>query len=348
MTLLAQSLSERGHTVAQIVLPVADAATPPNPRLALVYLSARARNRAGRLLEVISVWRALRVADGSVVIVRTAAPVVGLAAIFCLVHRRRFVFSAANDSDFTFGDALGPRWHRRSLYRIGVRLADSIVVQSGQQAALARQTFPQLRSLIHIPSFAESEGIEHPPRSEPVAFLWLGRVVDYKQPLRYLDLARALPDARFLMVPVEDAAHEHRSLLAQVLSGAQSIPNLELLEPASHATTLERICQAVAVVSTSRLEGMPNVFLEAWSEGIPVLSLDFDPDAAIRTQGLGVAADGSWEGFVQGARKLWEARSRRDETYAHGREYVARTHSYDAVGARWSQLVTELGGGSRR
>ena len=113
MTLLAQSLSERGHTVAQIVFPVADPATPPNPRLVLVYRSARGRNRAGRLLEAVSVWRALREADGfRVVIVRTAAPVVGLAAIFCLVHRRRFVFSAANDSDFTLGDALGPGWHR--------------------------------------------------------------------------------------------------------------------------------------------------------------------------------------------------------------------------------------------
>ena len=55
---------------------------------------------------------------------------------------------------------------------------------------------------------------------------------------------------------------------------------------------LELIDRSRAVVLTSRHEGMPNVFLEAWARGVPVLSLHFDPDGKIAKEGLGLCAEG--------------------------------------------------------
>jgi hypothetical protein len=75
---------------------------------------------------------------------------------------------------------------------------------------------------------------------------------------------------------------------------------------------------------------------------VPVLTLEFDPDAAVARNGLGISAGGSWERFVEGARELWERPDRRDELGSRARRYVNEVHSIDAVGSRWSDLLGEL------
>jgi glycosyltransferase involved in cell wall biosynthesis len=87
---------------------------------------------------------------------------------------------------------------------------------------------------------------------------------------------------------------------------------------------------------------MPNAFLEAWAHGVPVLTLQFDPDAVVARNGLGISAGGSWERFVEGARELWEGRDRREELASRVRTYVATAHSIETVGSRWSDLIAEL------
>jgi hypothetical protein len=84
---------------------------------------------------------------------------------------------------------------------------------------------------------------------------------------------------------------------------------------------------------------MPNVFLEAWALGVPVLTLGFDPDGVVTRHGLGVAAQGSWQRFVEAAATMWRHRADRAERFAGTRDYVARFHSVDAVGARWAHLL---------
>ncbi len=87
---------------------------------------------------------------------------------------------------------------------------------------------------------------------------------------------------------------------------------------------------------------MPNVFLEAWARGVPVISLEYDPDEQIETRGLGVVAGGSQERLTEAVRSLWRDGDRRTELGRAGREYVREVHSPEAVTARWDEELSKL------
>jgi glycosyltransferase involved in cell wall biosynthesis len=343
MTLLARALSEGDHRVAQIVYPVADRVPLP-PRLTLVERRGHQigdRPLLGAVREAIETWRALSLADATVVVVRKRSAALGIAGLFSRFKGRRLIFSSANDYEFIHERFADSRL-RRMLFSLGVRLSDAVVVQSEAQLELARHAFPGLRRIAHIPSFAETADSGSTQQPHSSAFLWIGRVVDYKQPLRYVELARALPEARFLMIPMLDVSEQDRSLFPELRAVAADVRNLRLLDSLSHADTLDLIGSAVAIVNTSRFEGMPNVFLEAWARGVPALTLEADPDGVIARHGLGVAAEGSWDRFVAGARDLWQGRGERPKLSQRTRAYVERVHSYEAVGRRWRELIEEV------
>ena len=233
---------------------------------------------------------------------------------------RRLLFAAANDSDFTLS-SLGGHPTRASLYRFGAAAADAMVVQSTQQVELANGLFPH-HSVTEIPSFVEPA----PPSAAPAdAFLWAARLVDYKRPLAFLDLAEAVPEARFWMIGVSNPGDTTPELEAEVRRRAASLDNVELFGRLRHTEVMELVERSAAIVNTAITEGMPNVFLEGWTRGIPALTLEFDPDGRIERQGLGISARGSWEDFVAAARDLW---ARREDRGGYGpavRAYVDAT-----------------------
>lgn len=340
MALLAGELARRGLRVALVVHPVPDDPPGVQPGVTLV----RRKEHAGRgplqtLVECARVLRSLRAADGEVVVVRSGTPVVGLIALYCRVFRRKLVFSSANNLDFL------DQWSSRTrVYDFGVRSADAVVVQSREQEPLARGRYPGIKNLVRIPSFADRPPATGGPRM-PSAFYWVGRLVDYKQPLLYADLVDAVPEARFVLIPLlPTLSAGEQEALEKLESAAARNPSFEVRDSLPHAALVEELAGAVALVNTSSHEGMPNTFLEAWSQGVPVLTLSFDPDGVVAEHGLGVAADGSWERFVEGARVLWAGRLEREELARRTREYVRETHSLESVGAQWQALVESLGG----
>jgi glycosyltransferase involved in cell wall biosynthesis len=340
MTLLARALAERGMSVAHIIYPPRDPVSLSYP-LTLVHrpLYAGRRRVLGGALEALAVWRGLERADARAYVLRSASPAVGVAAVFCKLRRRRLVFSSSNVSDFQL-ELMASRWNR-TLYRLGVRAADAVVIQSEEQRALAKNAFASPRRIVQIPSLAETpRRHDSNAQSESDFFLWFGRSVPQKQPLQYVELARAIPEARFAMVAVPDGPDPQ--LLEAVRVAARETPNLQLLDPLPHAHLSELIACSAAVVNTSTHEGMPNAFLEAWSHGVPVLTLEFDPDDVVAGSGLGVAAGGSWDGFVAGARRLWASRTDRGEIAARVRAHVEALHAPEAVAERWELLLDEL------
>lgn len=68
--------------------------------------------------------------------------------------------------------------------------------------------------------------------------------------------------------------------------------NVTFLGRMNHQHTLSQISNSKALISTSPMEGFPNIFIEAWACGIPVLSLFVDPGEIIEKEGLGYVANG--------------------------------------------------------
>jgi glycosyltransferase involved in cell wall biosynthesis len=350
MTLLARQLVAAGLDVAHIVLPVADPDPSIPDSLTLVEreLVTTKRGPFVRASQMRKLWSALAEADADVYVFRLGLPALGVAALFCAIHRRRLVFSSSIDLDFTFGFYSGRRLELE-IYKFGVRRADAVVVQSGSQGELARRAFPGLRRLVEIPSFATPA----PAASlTPEAFLWVGRLDRYKQPLRYLELAEAVPEAQFRMIArrldpqrsggAPGGEGPDPGLEREALARAAELPNVELVEQRPHAEAMALVDRAVAIVSTGVAEGMPNLFLEAWARGVPVLSFEFDPDGRIAERGLGVAADGSTQRFHDAARRMWAERNDRAKLADRVRGYVDATHGLEAVTGRWMALIDDL------
>jgi glycosyltransferase involved in cell wall biosynthesis len=280
----------------------------------------------------------MREADAAVYVFRGGGPQLLVGAAFCRLHRRRLVFSSAIDLEFDFERPDRARSHL-ALFRAAVKRADLIVVQTEHQAELARAA--GLAAIVRIPSFAAEA-----PASvrAPEAFVWIGRLVTYKRPLEYVKLAELVPEAEFRMIYFElpDSAEDH-ALVERFERDAPRVPNLTLLGRRPHAETLAEIDRSIAVVATSRAEGMPNIFLEAWMRSIPVLSLEFDPDGLLGSgEGPGLVAGGSIDALAEAARALSADRGKRAELGARGRNYVLANHGPAVVGRRWAERVRAL------
>lgn len=347
--LLAAGLAGAGLDVAHIVLPVAD----PKPDLAdgltLVQrrLVSTRRGPIRRSAQLAQVWSALSEADAEIYVFRHSLAALGIAALYCRAHRRRLVFAASSDLDFSF-DFFSGRRPELELYKLGVRGAGAVVIQTTSQEGLARDAFPRLSRVEEIASFAESA---EPTSATPEAFLWTGRLDAIKQPLRYLELAEAVPEARFWMVVRQldperaggsPGEGPEAGLEQQVYERAARLPNLELLDQRPHQEAMELVERSAAVVNTGPTEGMPNLFLEAWARGVPALTHSFDPDGRISRLGLGFAAGGSAEAFADGARRLWRERDERKELSLRVRSYLKAAHGVEAVTHRWVELIGEL------
>jgi glycosyltransferase involved in cell wall biosynthesis len=330
--LVARALAARGVRVCLIVfaIPGADIPSQIDGVDVIVRPPYKSQQRfVGKLREAANIRRALASVNARVIVTRAAGPHVGLAAIFAKLRRTRFVYSSANISDFDFG-RLTPNRRDRVLFRLGIRLADEVIVQSDEQVTMCRRTFG--KASVRIRSLAEPAA----PRANPAeAFLWIGRLVWYKRPLAFVELARAMPEAEFWMVGVPVPHGAAGSVASEVAEASASVPNLRLLPPRRRPELMELVERAVAIVNTADFEGVPNIFLEGWTRGVPAVALTHDPDSLIMRNGLGAFADGSDERLVELTRELWAGRGNQQQLARRCREYIEAHHSPAAIAEAW-------------
>ena len=337
MTVVGRLLAQRGLRVAQIVYPHRRLASSSEGVAVVQRAPSSVGRSGGPIKEWNAIWRALHRASASTYVHRTAGPEVALTASYCRTAGARFIYSSSSTKEFT-GEGLARPHRDRALFRFGLRLADLVVVQTAEQEALARAQGVDGKVEV-IPSVAQRPYDHGDARnSGRLHFLWAGGVSTFKRPEIFVDLAQALPEARFEMVLARRDSH-HSFGVKGLRERAEGIPNLSLHEAMPRDQLMALIARAVAVVNTSVAEGMPNTFLEGWARGVPALSYVVDPDGVIASRGLGVVAQGDPEQLLGGARTLWRDRSVGLEAGRRARLFVAERHDPDLVGEQWMRVL---------
>jgi glycosyltransferase involved in cell wall biosynthesis len=335
--LLSRALARRGMNVCLLVFEIPGVDIPSTVEGVDVVLRPPYKSHQGILgnvRETVKMRAALASVQADVIVTRAAGPHVGLIRLFAL--RRKFVYSSASPHDFDFV-RVAPKPRDRVLLSFGMRLADEIVVQTEEQVRSCRQRLGRvpvlIRSLCELP--------EQDP-AEPEAFLWVGRYQAYKRPLEYIELAKAVPEARFWMVmSTATVTRDASQLQRDVEAAAAALPNLELFRNLPRPDLMQLVRRAVAMVSTSEFEGMSNVLLEGWARSVPALVFSYDSDAIVTRHGLGYVAEGSREGLGQAARELWVGRWDRRDLSRRCRDYVEAHHAPERIAEQWAAtLVT--------
>ena len=114
--------------------------------------------------------------------------------------------------------------------------------------------------------------------------------------------------------------------------GCDSIPFLDVEDYLSRAALL---------VNTSKQEGLPVAFLEAWLKEVPVLSLSVNPEECITRYNMG-RVSGSFDKLVTDCEELLSNPLELKEMGKQGFDYVRENHDVRKVAALVIKTITDV------
>lgn len=170
------------------------------------------------------------------------------------------------------------------IYPFLFRNADYIFVQHEQQQKILEKK--GIRSVIfrNLIDLRESPVIANPVRND---FIYVGSLDKRKGFIDFFEIVKHTPQCTYKVV---GQARDKTGFL--FLEKLKTYKNVTILGRLNHFDTLYHIANSKALICTSPIEGFPNTFIEAWSFGVPVLSLYVDPGNIIKKEALGFVAGG--------------------------------------------------------
>jgi len=240
----------------------------------------------------------------------------------------RTIFAAAFDTDVHPRDALVERSRLWPLYAWGLSNSDRIFVQhSGQFSELPSKL--RHKAAI-VPNMINTPPTMKPHREREKYVAWVGMLRQPKRPDLLLEIAQKAPDLNFVVC---GGASDHRSpncFGAEIVDGLNKLPNVDYRGQVAPDNAREIIANASVLLCTSEGEGFPNIFLEAWSSGTPVVSMKIDPDQVIERLDLGTVS-GDVGKAIKDLDLLMESPQRREQISLRARRYVVEHHSEQVV-----------------
>lgn len=323
---IATALAARGHSVAMIYGGKGAGTTTRLGGVTCIdgYPAWR------RPASIPGFWRTLRALRPALLYARLPDDFLALAGLFAALHQpTRLVYALANDSFCNPWRAYDYKpWLHNPLYALGMRSASVVAAQHEGQVALAR---PYVRGpIVQIPNLAPA--IASGPRPferADIDVIWVAQVRPEKRLPLLLDAAERLPELRFAIVGgfvgLLTAAEEER-LRARIAG----LPNVQFLGPQPADVVAASLARSKVLVNTSANEGFPNTMLEAWSLGVPVVSLAVDPGGVIARERLGLVSGDSGR-LAADLRELCGDAAANAAYGTRGAAYVRAYHSLEKV-----------------
>lgn len=121
----------------------------------------------------------------------------------------------------------------------------------------------------------------------------------------------------------------------QNFNSTNYLNNIEYLGRLPHSAVLAFISSAKSLISTSRMEGFPNIFLEAWANGVPVISYSVDPNNLLESKKLGLYCRNNYDKLVSYVVEFDKYEFKPQEIY----DYVFQNHTVKSITTKFQEYI---------
>jgi glycosyltransferase involved in cell wall biosynthesis len=269
-----------------------------------------------------------------VTVVHGATGVTAEIVAWGVARRKPVVFLSGSDMDFMPEHKQGVA----TLYgdpgkvaAYSVEKASVHVVQTPRQQELLRAVYGREAVVARNPIDLTRSF----PKRDDGSVLWVGKSDTVKRPELAIEVARGLPHARFVLI----MNVSNPQIFASVADGARAAGNVEIIPWVPFGEVESYFARAAVFLSTSRIEGFPNTFLQAAKYEVPVASLAVDPGEMLERHGAGIDAKGDMELLVRELGDLVSNPERRRQVGAKARAYAEEHHDQVAIFERLEQTL---------
>jgi glycosyltransferase involved in cell wall biosynthesis len=249
------------------------------------------------LSAAVKIWRALKIANADIYLIKTISLGMFLVAMFCCLHRKIFIYRTASQNDCD-GTYIKKHPFSAVFYKWSLKTTGTVFTQNQND----RESLKRTTSI-------ESVTIPNGHRLTPLTdtqrdtILWVGRSTDFKRPQIFMELAEKFPQQKFTMICQRATGDENYERL---LSKADKIENLQFIQRIPFNEIESYFQSSKVFVNTSEAEGFPNTFIQSCIAGTPILSLNVNPDRFLDEYHCGICAEGNWQKFTDSLKFLLE------------------------------------------
>ena len=286
-------------------------------------------------INLYKLFKMLKKIDADIYIQRATTPLTGILSFFAKIKNITFLYSVSSDHDVSTDLLIKSiRDLKKIPFRFGVKNCDSVLCQTEHQKKLLTQTLGKtgivMNSLYLCPPIQH-----HQKEITSKKILWIGRIDTEKRPQLFLELAKHFPQNTFLMIghqsPIDPQHYHHIKKIADTMN------NVDFLGYIPHDTINKYYSESSIFISTSRSEGFPNTFIEAWGNFLPVVSLGFDPDGILQKEKLGFYAE-TFQEMVQYVKLLLTDETLRIKLGVNSRRYIEEKYNIEKTINKYEEI----------
>lgn len=231
-------------------------------------------------------------------------------------------------------------WIQDMLIHKGIKDADCVVNQTDHQKARLLKNYS--KEGIVIPSYFPLVNSVLTEKKEKNC-LWIANLSPAKQPEVFFHLARhcmSLKDWKFILVGGTKDNEYRKSLM----DTTASLSNVMMVGKVPFSETDTYFSSASLFVNTSLMEadGISNAMIQAFLNGVPILSFNHDPNDWIMKYNLGFCAKGNMETFLSKGYSMLQDFNALREMGRRCLEFAKNTFSSDTIIDRYIELFKDL------
>jgi glycosyltransferase involved in cell wall biosynthesis len=303
----------------------------------LAYTFGRNKIRQGRTLS-----RAMGRSGADVFYIRGVPRYMALIAWRARAMRRPLVMGIASDTTVRPRPESGRSFLEDMLYRWSLRRVAAVIAQTTHQREELWRNYGRSDAVV-IRNAAAASPVPPEPHAGRSSVAWIATLHPYKGIERLFELALLRPDQIFEVFGGPDRRDE--GYYAEMEDRARAIANVRWRGILPNPELNGVLARAIALVHTASFEGFPNVFLEAWRNGTPVLSLTLDPDELICREGLGFHC-ATVEEMATCVDRLRDATTW-NRISASARSYFEREHGIERIADDYVALLERVVAGEK-